>query len=229
MTQSGHPRTALIIGASRGLGLGLVQRHLERGWSVIATVRSRSEALAALEGALRIETLDMTEPAQIADLGERLSSVALDLLFVNAGIIDDPTMTAGAVTDAVFHRVMATNALAPLRVIEQFGRLVMPGGTIAVMSSGLGSVANNGSGGYETYRASKAALNSLLKSASSRDRTDTRTWLAVDPGWVRTDMGGDAATLDVETSTRGIVDMLEANRGRGGVGFLNHRGGEVAW
>jgi NAD(P)-dependent dehydrogenase (short-subunit alcohol dehydrogenase family) len=99
---------------------------------------------------------------------------------------------------------------------------------IAAMSSGLGSVANNTRAGWEIYRASKASLNTMLRSFSVR-RGDGRTVLAVVPGWVRTDMGGPNAALDVETSVRGMVDAIAARRGRPGAAYVDYQGNDVAW
>ncbi len=230
---SSEASTVLIVGASRGLGLGLVQRHLERGWRVIATARGASEALDALaaeaDGRLAIETLDVTRPEQIAALADRLSGTRLDLLFVNAGVTHNPAQPVGEMSDEEFMHVLRSNALGPIRAVEQLGGLVPPGGTVAVMTSGLGSVANNESGGLEAYRASKAALNTMLRSLAAR-RSDGRIcYLAVDPGWVLTDMGGPDAPLDVDTSTRGIADMLEARRGQAGVAFVTHENKVVPW
>jgi len=228
------PRTALIVGASRGLGLGLVREHLARGWRVIATVRGEAgrQALAALPDADRlvVETLDIGHPEQITALRERLATERLSLLFVNAGVANEASATVGEVTTDEFVRVMATNALAPLRVIERFESLVPePDGVIAAMSSILGSVGGNDSGGYEVYRASKAALNTLLRSFAVRTRNRKRTVLAVHPGWVRTDMGGAQAPLDVETSVRGMADTLEKRRGSGGVAFVDYRNETMPW
>jgi NAD(P)-dependent dehydrogenase (short-subunit alcohol dehydrogenase family) len=231
MSDQGSGRVALIVGASRGLGLGLVQRHLERGWSVIATVRGPSPGLEALNGGsrLRIETLDITCVVQIDALAARLAGTRLDLLFVNAGILDHRDRLGPDTPDEDFAHLMLTNALAPVRVIARLGGLVPPDGVVAAMSSGLGSVANNRTAGNEAYRASKAALNTLLRSVAVRDAASGRTYLAVDPGWVKTDMGGAEAMLDVATSTAGIADMLESRRGRGGSWFVTYRDSEVAW
>ncbi len=230
---SNEASTVLIVGASRGLGLGLVQRHLERGWRVIATVRGRSEALEGLAaeagGRLRIETLDVTRPEQIAALAEQLSGTRLDLLFVNAGVTHNGAQPVGEMSDEEFMHVLRSNALGPIRVVERLGGLVPAGGTVAVMTSGLGSVANNESGGLEAYRASKAALNTMLRSLAARKSASRICYLAVDPGWVLTDMGGPDAPLDVGTSTRGIADMLEARRGQAGVAFVTHENKAVAW
>ncbi len=232
MTSSGTS-TVLIAGASRGLGLGLVRRHLERGWRVIATARGPSEALDALAAEagdrLTIETLDVTRPEQIAALAERLSGTRLDLLFVNAGVTHNPAQPIGEMPDEAFMHVLRSNAYGPIRVVERLGELVPPGGTVAVMTSGLGSVANNESGGLEAYRASKAALNTMLRSLAARKRDSGICYLAVDPGWVLTDMSGPEAPLDVDTSTRGIADMLEARRGQTGAAFVTHENTVVPW
>ena len=124
---------------------------------------------------------------------------------------------------------MVTNALSPLRAIESLQELVPPTGTIGVMSSGLGSVANNTNGGYETYRASKTALNTLMRSFAARRADDPRTFLIMDPGWVRTDMGGPNATLGVEESVPRLVNVIGAQSGKGGLQFLDYRGRSVPW
>lgn len=230
---SGEGRTALLVGTSRGLGLGLVQQHLARGWRVIATVRDHSPALQALAeqagDRLSIEILDINLPAQLESLGRRLAGTRLDLLFVIAGVAHDPAQTIGTIPDDEFIHILRTNTLSPMRVVERLEALVPSPGTIAVMSSSLGSISLNESGGYETYRASKAALDMLLRSVAARRSKSRRTFLAVDPGWVRTDMGGPDATLDVDTSTIGMTDMLEARRGTPGVFFVTYRNEELGW
>lgn len=228
-------RTVLIVGASRGLGLALVGEYLRLGWRVIATIRGATppDALRALPvvngGSLDIEHLDITDPVQIAALRRRLHGRILDLLFVNAGVSKGPTETiAGASTDD-FVRLMVTNALSPLRVIEACIDLVAPTGSVAVMSSGLGSVANNISGGWEVYRASKAALNTLMRSFAARHAASARTFLAIAPGWVRTDMGGPNALLDVNTSIPGVVAAIEGRSGTGGMVYVDYQNQVVPW
>lgn len=234
MTADTESRTALIVGASRGLGLGLVQQHLARGWRVIATVRGPSEGLQALAATagdrLAIETLDINSPDQLEALAGRLAGTRLDLMFVNAGVAHDPAQKISAVSDEQFFHVLRSNTLSPMRLVERLETLVpSPGGMIAVMSSGLGSVSNNITPGYETYRAAKAGLNMLLRSVASRRSRSGRIFLAVDPGWVRTAMGGPDADLDIETSTDGMARMLEARRGTPGVFFVNYRNEDVPW
>jgi NAD(P)-dependent dehydrogenase (short-subunit alcohol dehydrogenase family) len=228
------PPTALIIGASRGLGLALAREWLSRGWAVLATVRGEGptglhETAEASGGRLTIEQLEMTDPAAVDGLRDRLSGRELDLLFVNAGVANGAVDRVDQVTTEEFTRVMVTNALSPMRIVERLGDLVRPDGTIAVMSSSLGSVALNERGGWEVYRASKAALNTLMRSYAARHAGDRRSVALVDPGWVRTDMGGSAAGLSIDQSIPGVVDALEARRGQPGLRYFNYKGETVPW
>ncbi|MFI5357348.1 MAG: SDR family NAD(P)-dependent oxidoreductase [Opitutales bacterium] len=235
MTASDNPKTVLVIGASRGLGLGLAREYLHRGWRVIATVRQpeADSPLARLGlsagSRLEIETVDINLPAQVAALRGRLAGRVIDVLFVNAGVMNRHDEKIGEVATEEFNRVLVTNALSPMRIVESFAALVPAGGVIAVMSSGLGSVANNETGGAEVYRASKAAANTLLRSFAVRSGAVPRRFLAMAPGWVRTDLGGARAPLDVETSVRGMVNVLEAQAGQTGVAFVNYKGETVTW
>ena len=223
--------TALIIGASRGLGLAMAEEYLKRGWRVVATVRGQGRtALHGLAGdRLEIETVDIADEAQIAAFGGRLSGRRFDLLFVNAGVTNDPEERIGAVSTEEFIRVMVTNGLGPMRVIETFAGLVTPAGTIGVMSSGLGSIADNHSGGWEVYRGSKAALNMFMRSFAVRNGLDRLTYLVVAPGWVRTEMGGADASLSVEESIPRVVDTITAQSRKPGLRYLDYRGQTVPW
>lgn len=217
---------ALIIGASRGLGRALMQAHLERGWRVIATVRDTS-ALEATD-MLTVETLDTTDWSGIDALKAKLAGTTLDLLFVSAGIMGPGMAPIGEVTPEDYTQIMLTNVLGPLRIADRFVDLTATDGTIAVMSSSLGSIGLNTTAGYEAYRTSKAALDMGLASIAAR-RADKRTYLAVDPGWVQTDMGGPQAPLTIDQSIPGIADMLEARRGAGGLAFVNYENKDVPW
>ncbi len=226
--------TALIVGASRGLGLALVEEYLSRGWDVIGTERGKSrsglQALKAKYGArLEIETVDIVEPNQVAALHDRLRGRIFDLLFVNAGVANDPDETIGKVSTDEFIRIMVTNTLSPMRVIETLGDLVSATGTIGVMSSGLGSVADNEQGGWEVYRGSKAALNTLMRSYAARHRKDQRSLVIIAPGWVRTDMGGPHATLEIHESIPRVVVTITAQLGKPGLRYLNYQGNTVRW
>ena len=228
------PRAALVIGASRGLGLGLVREWLHRGWDVVGTVRGTGrtalhDAADATGGHLVVEHLEMTDPASIGALRGHLQGRSFDVLFVNAGIASGREDRVDRVSAAEFTRIMLNNALGPMQVIDALEPLVRPGGTIAAMSSSLGSVALNDRGGWETYRASKAALNTLMRSYAVRHAGDGRSLALVDPGWVRTDMGGPDAGLGVEDSVPGVVDALLARMGQPGLQYFNYRGQTVPW
>ncbi len=222
-------QTILIVGASRGLGLGLAREYASRGWQVIATVRDVAHPgeLAAIAG-VEVAAVDINHTGEVLALRDRLAGRALDVLFVNAGVSNGRGETVADVSTEEFHRVLTTNALSPLRVIEALAELVTPDGTIAAMSSGLGSVANNTRGEWEVYRASKAALNTMLRSYAVRSGAG-RTVLSVAPGWVRTDMGGPDAGLDVGTSVRGIADTLAAHAGQGGMAYVDYQNATVPW
>jgi NAD(P)-dependent dehydrogenase (short-subunit alcohol dehydrogenase family) len=227
-------QAALIVGASRGLGLGLAKEYLNRGWRVVATVRGSGRSplhdlMARADGRLEIATVDINVPDQIDALGQHLHERTFDLLFVNAGVSNDPNETAVDVSTEEFARVMVTNALSPMRVIEALLELVRPTGTIGVMSSGLGSVADNDEGGFEIYRASKAALNTFMRSFAARRASDQRTLLLIAPGWVRTDMGGPHASLSVEESVRGVIDTISRQAGKVGLHYLDYRGRAIRW
>lgn len=226
-------RTALVVGASRTIGLGLAAELVRRGWTVIATARDAHPAellqLAARSGGrLTVERLDITDREQTAGLRGRLAGTVLDLLYVSAGITDEDR-PVGEVSTRVFVDVMVTNALSPMQVVEDLASLVSPHGTIAVMSSRQGSIGFNTRGGHEVYRASKSALNQLMRSYAARTSGSARTLLLTHPGWVQTDLGGPGAQLSVEESTTGLIDTVERHAGDGGLQFLDYAGQVVPW
>jgi NAD(P)-dependent dehydrogenase (short-subunit alcohol dehydrogenase family) len=225
------PKTALIIGASRGLGLALVQEYLGRGWDVIATIRGETPAAlhAAASDHLTVEHLDINDPAGIEALRARLEGQTIDLLFVNAGISNGPAERLATTTADEFTRVMLTNAFSPMKVVEALHHLVPSGGSIAAMSSGLGSVADNERGGWEVYRASKAALNTLMRSFAASHKGDGRSLFVLAPGWVRTDMGGPDALLSIEESIPRLVDTIQQHAATPGLQYLNYQGQTVRW
>ncbi|MDE1184814.1 SDR family NAD(P)-dependent oxidoreductase [Paraburkholderia sp.] len=230
MQTSTSQKTVLLIGASRGLGLAMTDAYLKRGWRVIATGRAAStDRLRQLDGALEIETVDITLPDQVAALRTRLADRKLDLLFVNAGVKNDDRETIADVSTDEFIRVMVTNSLSPMRVVEAFQDLVKPSGTIGVMSSGQGSVTNNVNGNYEVYRGSKAALNMFMRSFAARHADDPRTLLLMAPGWVRTDMGGPGARLSIDDSIPNLLNTIDAYEGRSGLHYLDYLGRVVPW
>ncbi len=182
----------------------------------------------AAAGKLEIEHIDITIPEDIAGLHNRLASRTFDLLFVNAGTTNDAEDTIADVSTEEFNRLMVTNALSPMRVVEALADLVAPNGTVAVMSSGQGSIANNERGGFEVYRGTKAALNMFMRSYAAR-RRHRHTLLLMAPGWVKTRLGGPNARLTVDESIPKLVKVIDAQHGRGGLQFLDYRGETIAW
>jgi NAD(P)-dependent dehydrogenase (short-subunit alcohol dehydrogenase family) len=219
-------RTALIIGASRGLGLGLAQEFATRGWQVTATTRRTGDS-----GDARITacTLDIRNDAQLALLANQLLPETLDLLFLNAGVKGPERQSADHVTSGELLDLMQVNAIAPVHVARQLLHAVKRGGTVAFMSSKMGSVAANEDGDWELYRASKAALNSLVRGFHVKDAAPRSIRvLTLHPGWVRTDMGGTAAPLSVEESVKGLADVLERHDGQAHR-FLDYSGRAIPW
>jgi NAD(P)-dependent dehydrogenase (short-subunit alcohol dehydrogenase family) len=232
MPSPSSDKQLLLIGASRGLGFALAGEYIKRGWHVVATERDRAtsklhDLLRAAQGRLEIATIDITYPEQLAALRSRLASRQFDMLFVNAGI-GTRDMISDICTDE-FIRMMVTNSLSPMRVVESLRDLVSPTGTIGVMSSGQGSIANNENGHYEVYRGSKTALNMFMRSFAARHADDPRTLLLMAPGWVRTELGGPEARLSVEESIPNLANTMDAQAGKPGLQYLDYLGRKVPW
>jgi NAD(P)-dependent dehydrogenase (short-subunit alcohol dehydrogenase family) len=227
-------KTVLLIGASRGLGFAMVEDFLKCGYRVIATGRAASTeklqgAAADANGALEVETVDITVQDDIAALRARLKGRRIDVLFVNAGVKNDDRETIADVSTEEFARVMVTNALSPMRVIHALQDLVTQTGTIGVMSSGQGSIANADNANYQVYRGSKAALNMLMRTYAASSAQTPRTLLLMAPGWVQTDMGGPTARLTIGESIPNLVSTIEKYEGRGGLHYLDYLGRVVPW
>ncbi len=229
------PKTILLIGASRGRGHAMAAEFVARGWSEVGTVRPGAgrtglhDLADSFAGRVEIELLDICVPEQITELRGRLSGRVFDMLFVNAGVSNNPEETIADVTTGEFVRVMVTNALSPLRVLEGLQDLVAPVGLLGVMSSGQGSVGNNETGMREVYRGSKAALNMFMRSFAARHAGTKRAMVLMAPGWVRTEMGGPDGRLSIGESVPGVVDVLLGKLGRPGLEYLDYLGRVVAW
>ena len=224
--------TALVVGASRGLGLALVEEWLGRGWRVIATTRGRSTQLDALAArfprSLEVETVDINDASTVRSLRERLSGRYVDVLFLNAGIARAIEESPVSASETDFLAMMLTNAFSPVRAVELLRDLVPAGGTIGIMSSELGSIAN-ATGSWQLYASSKAALNMLMQGYAAKNPDGGHALLLVAPGWVRTEMGGSDAALSVEESIPLVVDMIDANRGQVGLRYVDRFNKPLPW
>ncbi len=225
----------LVVGANRGIGLGVVKEMLGDGWTVIATARRPTEAkdLIALAaehpGRLAIRALDMNDPAGLDEFAAAMKGKNLDAVLVNAGVAGPDHKSASQATEAEIGALMFTNAVAPIRLARALADSVRAKtGVIGFTSSIMGSVALN-AGGHELYRASKAALNSLSRGLWSELKGRGLTLLTLHPGWVRTDMGGSAAPVSVDESARGLVAMITRERGKHRHAFIDFMGEELAW
>lgn len=200
-------RTTVIIGGNRGIGLALGRRFKSLGREVIATCRRYSPALDAL-GA-RVESgVDVTTDEGVGALARRLEGVPIDELICNAGILHEDDL-AGVDLDDV-RAQLEVNALGPLRVVKALRRNLRRGGKIALITSRMGSMADNGSGGYYGYRMSKAALNAAGVSLA-RDLRGAGIAVAIlHPGFVRTDMTGGTGAIEPDDAARQLWDRIEA-------------------
>ncbi len=225
----------LLIGASRGLGLAMAAEFVKKGWNVVATVQgsTRTELHDLADqhpGRIEIESLDVTDPNQIKALHDRLSGRSFDILFHNAGIANaNPLASVAEVSTDEFVRVMVTNALSPMRVIEGLQDLVPADGLIGIMSSGQGSISNNENGRNDIYRGSKAALNQFMRCYAARHADEPRALVLMAPGWIRTALGGPDAPFGVEDAIPKVVDVLLSRRGKPGLQFLDREGRAVPW
>ena len=224
-------KKALIIGASRGLGLGLVKELLNDGWDVTATVRNPDNAqpLKAL-GAVRVEELEIDEQQAIKALSQKLDDEVFDLVFINAGIKGPDDQLSGDASLADIGQLFLTNSVAPINVAQAFVSKIRKGsGVLAFMSSGIGSIKSPDAPEMALYKASKAALNSMTNTFIGQLGEDRPTVLNLHPGWVKTDMGGEDAEIDVPTSTRGLVEQVNAYAGKGGHHFIDYQGQTIPW
>ena len=227
--------TILLIGASRGLGLAMAAEFLKRKWNVVGTVQSRDRTEShdlsdKHPGRIEIEFLDVTEPDQIMALHHRLSGRSFDILFHNAGIANaNPHASVAEVSTEEFVRVMVTNALSPMRVIEELQDLVPADGLIGIMSSGRGASATTKWEGMTVYRGSKAALNQFMRCYAARHTEERRALVLMAPGWIRTALGGPDAPFGVEEAIPQVVDVLLSQQGKPGLRYLDREGRTVPW
>ena len=225
--------TVLVTGANRGLGLGFCRAYAGDGWDVIALARNNSPDLEALDGgAVQVLLLDLCNDDDLPALPDRFAGRPLDLLINNAGRMAEPKRQSfGQFDRAVWRDVFDINLFTPMRLVElllpNLERVTRP--RIVNLSSTLGSLQLNDDGGLYAYRASKAGLNAITKSLAVDLADRGIIAVALNPGWVRTDMGGPNAELDIEASVQGMRRVIDGLRVEDSGKFLSWDGRELPW
>jgi NAD(P)-dependent dehydrogenase (short-subunit alcohol dehydrogenase family) len=220
----------LITGASRGIGRALADELSGRGHAVIATSRQPPDAAAQAPG-IRHLSLDVTDRRSITAAAEALNDEPLDILVNNAGIFGPRGAGLGRSDATAWHEVLATNVIGAFCVSEAFLPHLRRGQDkkLVTISSRMGSMGANTTGGEYVYRSSKAAVNAVMRSLAIDLAPDNITVTVLHPGWVRTDMGGRSAALDVTTSARGLAEVILGLTPAQSGGFFNYDGTPLVW
>jgi len=229
--------SVLITGANRGLGLEFARQYVADGWQVFAACRDPSSAselrrlAAARDQKLKIMALDVTDGASIRAAAAELDGQAIDLLLNNAGIMGTRGQTIGNMDYEAWAKVLEANTMGPMRVSEEFVDQVARSGRklIVTLTSGMGSLADNTSGGSIAYRSSKAAVNMVMRSLAIDLAPRGITCVVVNPGWVQTDMGGTNATLTTAESVTKLKSLFETLGPAQSGKFFNYNGREYPW
>jgi len=227
----------LVTGASRGIGLEFARQFSGDGWRVHACCRNadRADALSRLAakagGLVSVHALDVTQPDRARTLAAELGSEAVDMLINNAGVYGRDADSFGAVDADAWLEALRVNTIAPLKVSEAFADHVARSRrrVIATITSLMGSLADNTSGGHYAYRTSKAAVNMVARSMAVDLRRRGITVVVLNPGWVRTDMGGPSAPTSVEESVAGMRWVLEGLTLRDSGSFIDFDGEPLPW
>jgi NAD(P)-dependent dehydrogenase (short-subunit alcohol dehydrogenase family) len=226
--------TVMITGTNRGLGLEFVKQYAEAGWRVLACCREPDEAvdlktLAIKHLNIKVLALDVADFVQIDALALELRNEQIDILINNAGIY--PSSGLGKINYEDWATAFKVNSMAPLKMVEAFTPHVASSSLkkIATLSSKMGSLDDNTSGGSYLYRSSKTAVNMVMKSLSIDLKVYDISVVTLHPGWVQTDMGGPNGLIDTATSVKGmcrvIADLAPRNSGK----FIAYDGKEIAW
>ena len=223
-------KSALIIGASRGLGLEFVRQYRRDGWLTLGTCRSpEQDALLTSVGATALR-LDVADENGFANLAKALDGRSIDVCIYNAGVSGPRSANVVAPEAAEFDAVMHANVLGALRAIPVVApALARANGTFAFISSRMGSIGLMAASGSITYRASKAALNAVVKAASLEWGPKGVTCMTFHPGWVKTDMGGAEADIEPAVSIAGVRKVIAEATAKSNGCFFDYTGKELAW
>lgn len=222
------PATVLVVGASRGIGRALARQYRDEGATVHATYRKSADADALRAFGCTVHRLDVVEAADWATFADEIASSSFDVAIHNAGVggpRGDGPPTRGEFDDTMRANVWAAMQMSPIvgpRVAAARGRLV-------IVSSRLGSIANRENAKYTAYRASKAAVSSVAKDAALTYGPQGAICVALHPGWVRTEMGGPGADLEVDDSASGIRRTIAGLSTADNGCFFNYDGAAMRW
>ena len=229
--------SVLITGANRGLGLEFARQYLADGWQVYAACRDPSSASELRRLAEpnhhkpQILAVDVTDLSSVKAAAMEVDGQAIDLLLNNAGVGGPRGQTVGNIDYEAWAKVLDVNAMGPMRVSEAFVDHVARSERklIITLTSGMGSIADNTSGGSIAYRSSKAAVNMVVRSLAIDLAPRGITCVVVNPGWVQTDMGGTHATLTPAESVSKLRSLIETLGPAQSGKFFNYNGREYAW
>ncbi|MGR5141454.1 SDR family oxidoreductase [Photobacterium sp. DNB23_23_1] len=229
-------KTVLITGANRGVGLALTVAYLEAGWQVYACCRDIASASELTRRQnifphLTIVELDVTDHEAILHLAQSMEATNLDLLINNAGYYGPKGYGFGNTDADEWRKVFEINTISPLKITEAFYPQLKQGspGVIACLSSKVGSMAENTSGGGYIYRSSKAALNSVVKSLSNDLLPEGIIAVALHPGWVQTEMGGPNAKISAPIAAKGIKQVIDNLTVADSGLFMDYQGNYLPW
>jgi NAD(P)-dependent dehydrogenase (short-subunit alcohol dehydrogenase family) len=228
MTEAIIMPTVLITGANRGLGLEFARQYAAAGWRVLATVRDPLAGQPASAAGAAVYVCDVADAGSVARLARSLEAETLDLLLCNAGVYGN-AQSFGAIDAEEFLQVIRVNTVAPLKLAEAFAGRMAGRKIIAAVSSMMGSIADDTSGGAYAYRCSKAALNMVIKNLSVDLKPQGITTVALSPGWVKTDMGGANAPLEAPAAVAGMRNVLDALRAEDSGAFIHYDGRRLPW
>ncbi len=223
--------TVFVTGANRGIGLEFVRQYAADGWTVIATARDPGSAtqLNAIEGDVTVRALDLDGDFFEIDWKKVAGTEPIDVFINNAGVMG-PTRLDTIEDAAAMVNALAVNTVAPVVLAKALLPLVAAAkGKLVALSSKMGSIADNGSGGFIAYRATKAGLNAAWRSLAIDVRDQGVVAATLHPGWVQTDMGGPSAPLAVADSVAGMRAVIDGLTPERAGGFYNYDGATIPW
>ena len=228
--------TILITGANRGIGLELTGQFAEDGWAVLACCRNPADAgqlqaLGERYPAIELHALDVTNYQQMATLADQLGNRPIDILLSNAGIYGSKGAGFGEVDAQEWRQVLEVNTIAPFMLVQNFVEQVAASQQklVAIVSSKVGSIADNSSGGSYIYRSSKTAVNQVVKSLSIDLADRGISVISLHPGWVKTDMGGPNAEISTDESVAGLKSILQSAGPAQSGQFIEFNGSSIPW